>query len=89
MRLTVSCPFSDYNALPFCRLKTLIFLLSQVLREVLLAILDDQEIKFPELSNGTELCAVVSTSGSWHLELKERDGLWVMFNCFSVVLHVD
>ncbi|MEW6264039.1 MAG: TOBE domain-containing protein [Thermodesulfobacteriota bacterium] len=41
------------------------------------------------ISDGTELCAVVSTAGSRSLNLSEGDEIWVLFNCFSVVLHVD
>lgn len=41
------------------------------------------------ISDATELCAVVSSAGSRHLELKEGNSVWVLFNCFSVVLHVD
>jgi molybdate transport system regulatory protein len=41
------------------------------------------------ISDGTELCAVVSTAGSRHLNLSEGDMVWVIFNCFSVVLHID
>jgi molybdate transport system regulatory protein len=42
-----------------------------------------------QISDGTELCAIVSTGGSRHLQLSEGDRVWVLFNCFSVVLHVD
>ena len=41
------------------------------------------------ISDGTELCAVVSTAGSRHLNLRQGDTVWVIFNCFSVVLHID
>ncbi|MBA3008109.1 MAG: TOBE domain-containing protein [Proteobacteria bacterium] len=41
------------------------------------------------ISDTTEICAVVSTAGSWLLDLSEGDNIWVLFNCFSVVLHVD
>jgi molybdate transport system regulatory protein len=41
------------------------------------------------ISDGIELCAVVSTAGNQHLKLNEGDSIWVLFNCFSVVLHVD
>ncbi|RKX60126.1 MAG: transporter [Thermodesulfobacteriota bacterium] len=41
------------------------------------------------LPDGTELCAVVSTAGSRHLNLNEGDRVWALFNCFAVVLHVD
>jgi len=38
------------------------------------------------ISDGTELCAVVSTAGSRHLNLNEGDRVWALFNCFAVVL---
>ena len=41
------------------------------------------------ISDGIELCAIVSTAGDQHLNLKEGDSIWVLFNCFSVVLHID
>ncbi len=42
-----------------------------------------------QISDGLELCAIVSTAGERHLKLKEGDSIWALFNCFSVVLHVD
>ncbi len=41
------------------------------------------------VSDTTEVCAVVSSAGSRHLELNSGDTVWVLFNCFSVVLHLD
>ncbi|MDO9263912.1 MAG: TOBE domain-containing protein, partial [Desulfosalsimonadaceae bacterium] len=41
------------------------------------------------ISDGTELCSIVSTESIRHLKLKEGDKVWALFNCFSVVLHVD
>lgn len=41
------------------------------------------------ISDATEICAVVSSAGNWLPELNEGDNVWVLFNCFSVVLHVD
>lgn len=41
------------------------------------------------ISDTAEICAVVSSTGSRRLELNEGDNVWVIFNCFSVVLHVD
>jgi molybdate transport system regulatory protein len=41
------------------------------------------------ISDGTVLCSVVTTESSRSLNLKEGDGVWALFNCFSVVLHVD
>ncbi len=41
------------------------------------------------VSDGTELCSIVSTKSSRHLGLKEGDKVWALFNCFSVVLHAE
>jgi len=41
------------------------------------------------ISDTTELCAVVSSMGSQSLELNEGNNVWVLFNCFSVVLYAD
>ena len=40
-------------------------------------------------SQGTELCAIVSTAGWRQLDLKEHDQVRVLFNCFAVILHAD
>jgi molybdate transport system regulatory protein len=39
------------------------------------------------IEDGTELCAMASTSGSKALPLKVGDAAWVLFNCFAVILH--
>lgn len=41
------------------------------------------------ISDATEICAIISSAGDLLLELHEGDSVWVLFNCFSVVLHVD
>ena len=41
------------------------------------------------ISDGTELCAVISTESSRRLAFNKGDRVWALFNCFSVVLHVD
>jgi molybdate transport system regulatory protein len=41
------------------------------------------------ISDGTELCALVTTASGRRLGLSPGDGVWAMFNCFAVVLHVD
>ncbi len=41
------------------------------------------------ISDGTELCSIVSTKSSRYLRLKEGDRVWALFNCFSVVLHAE
>lgn len=41
------------------------------------------------ITDGTELCSVVSTEGAQHLGLKTGDHVWAIFNCFAVVLDVD
>ncbi len=39
------------------------------------------------IDDGTELCAMASTSGSKTLQLEVGDSTWVVFNCFAVILH--
>ncbi len=41
------------------------------------------------ISDGTELCAVVSTESARNLALAPNDAVWALFNCFAVVLNVD
>lgn len=41
------------------------------------------------ISDGTELCSVVSTENSRQMGFQENDQVWVIFNSFSVVLHID
>jgi molybdate transport system regulatory protein len=41
------------------------------------------------IPDGTELCAVITEESKKKLELKVNDPLWVAFNAFAVVLHVD
>lgn len=41
------------------------------------------------ISDGTEVCAVVSTTVSQSLNLNVGDRVWALFNCFAVVLHAD
>ena len=41
------------------------------------------------ITDGTALCAVVSTKGAHRLGLNIGDQVWALFNCFSVVLNVD
>ncbi len=39
-----------------------------------------------QVSDGTEVCAIVTTKSCNHLGLNEGDSVWVMFNSFSVLL---
>jgi molybdate transport system regulatory protein len=41
------------------------------------------------LADGTELCSSVTRESADGLGLCENDPVWVMFNGFSVILHVD
>lgn len=41
------------------------------------------------ITDGTALCAVVSTEGAQSLGLSAGDHVWALFNCFAVVLNVD
>lgn len=39
------------------------------------------------LDDGSEICALISTSSHQHLTLHQGDSAWVFFNCFAVILH--
>ncbi|MFZ5864867.1 MAG: TOBE domain-containing protein [Thermodesulfobacteriota bacterium] len=41
------------------------------------------------IPDGTELCSVVTEESRRKLNIQERDEVWVMFNNFAVILHVD
>jgi len=41
------------------------------------------------ISDGTELCALISTESGRNLPFDRGDRVWAVFNCFAVVLHVD
>jgi molybdate transport system regulatory protein len=41
------------------------------------------------IADGTALCAIVSSEGAKRLTLDPGDRVWVLFNCFSVVLHIE
>ena len=41
------------------------------------------------IPDGTELCSVITEESAKRLDLKANDPLWVAFNAFAVVLHVD
>lgn len=41
------------------------------------------------IQDGTELCCLVTEESRRKLEVKEKDNVWVMFNSFAVILHVD
>ncbi len=41
------------------------------------------------LEDGTELCSVVTRESGERLDLQKGEHIWVLFNCFSVVLHQD
>jgi molybdate transport system regulatory protein len=41
------------------------------------------------LPDGTELCSVITEESAKRLDLKITDPLWVVFNAFAVVLHID
>lgn len=41
------------------------------------------------IADGTVLCAVVSTESLQRLSLEPGEQVWALFNCFSVVLHVE
>jgi molybdate transport system regulatory protein len=41
------------------------------------------------ISDGTELCSVITEGSKKRLDIQKDDVLWVAFNAFAVVLHVD
>lgn len=41
------------------------------------------------ISDGTELCSIVTTDSARQMGFKQNDQVWVIFNSFSVVLHTD
>ena len=41
------------------------------------------------LEDGTELCSVITRESGNRLGLLNGEPIWVLFNCFSVVLHRD
>jgi molybdate transport system regulatory protein len=41
------------------------------------------------LPDGTELCSVITEESAKRLDLKITHPLWVVFNAFAVVLHID
>jgi molybdate transport system regulatory protein len=41
------------------------------------------------ISDGTEICAIVSRQSLERLALKPADTVWAVFNAFTVVLHAD
>jgi molybdate transport system regulatory protein len=41
------------------------------------------------ISDGTELCSIVSTENARLMGFKENDRVWAIFNSFAVVLHID
>ena len=41
------------------------------------------------IQDGTELCSLVTEESRRKLDVNEKDKVWVMFNSFAVILHVD
>ncbi|MBE0582368.1 MAG: TOBE domain-containing protein, partial [Desulfofustis sp.] len=42
-----------------------------------------------QISATTELCAIVTSESRLALGLHQGDRVWAVFNCFSVVIHID
>jgi molybdate transport system regulatory protein len=42
-----------------------------------------------KIDDGTEMCSIVSTESSNHLDLSIGDSVWILFTCYTVVLRVD
>ena len=41
------------------------------------------------IADGTELCSIVTTGIAREMDFQKNDQVWVTFNSFSVVLHID
>jgi molybdate transport system regulatory protein len=41
------------------------------------------------IQDGTELCSIITEESGKKLDIHEDDSLWIAFNAFTVVLHVD
>lgn len=41
------------------------------------------------LQDGTELCSLVTEASRRRLDIREQEDVWIMFNSFAVILHVD
>jgi molybdate transport system regulatory protein len=41
------------------------------------------------ISDGTELCSIVTSDNAHRMGFQENDKVWVIFNSYSVVLHID
>jgi len=41
------------------------------------------------IPDGTELCSIMTAKSGRRIALRVNDPLWVLFNSFSVVLHID
>ena len=39
-------------------------------------------------NSGLQLCSIISRESGKKINLNQNDGVWVIFNCFTVVLHV-
>jgi len=41
------------------------------------------------ISDGAELCSIITTDNTYQMGFQENDQVWAIFNSFAVVLHVD
>jgi molybdate transport system regulatory protein len=41
------------------------------------------------IQDGTELCSLVTEDTRRKLDIREKEDVWIMFNSFAVILHVD
>lgn len=41
------------------------------------------------IQDGTELCSLVTEGSRRKLDIREQEDVWIMFNSFAVILHVD
>jgi len=42
-----------------------------------------------QVRDGTELCSLVTEKSRRALDIREQEDVWIMFNSFAVILHVD
>jgi molybdate transport system regulatory protein len=41
------------------------------------------------ISDGTELCSIITTDNTYQMGFQKNDQVWALFNSFAVVLHID
>jgi molybdate transport system regulatory protein len=41
------------------------------------------------ISDGTELCSIITADNTYQMGFQENDQVWAIFNSYAVVLHID